>query len=169
MPIREFHVDKVLDGLGLSMDQFVDLCILLGCDYCDKIRGVGPKSAYKMIQEHGSIENMLKKIDSKKHTVPEDWKFEGARELFKNPEVKPAEECDIKWAYNRTLLFKRLSQPFLLPQVGEAGRGRPGQVHVRREGIRRGQDQERGQEAAQGQTGVYSGEAGKLKIPAKLR
>lgn len=30
---------QVLEGLGLTMDQFVDLCILCGCDYCDTIRG----------------------------------------------------------------------------------------------------------------------------------
>lgn len=30
---------QVLEGLGLNMDQFVDLCILCGCDYCDTIRG----------------------------------------------------------------------------------------------------------------------------------
>jgi flap endonuclease-1 len=39
MPIMEFELPKVLDGLGLTMPQFVDLCILLGCDYCDTIRG----------------------------------------------------------------------------------------------------------------------------------
>ncbi len=34
----------------MTQDQFVDLCILLGCDYCDKIKGVGPKNALKLIQ-----------------------------------------------------------------------------------------------------------------------
>ena len=50
MPIKEFHVAKVLEGLELTMDQFIDLCILLGCDYCDKIKGVGPKGAIKLVQ-----------------------------------------------------------------------------------------------------------------------
>ena len=26
-------------GMGLTMDQFVDVCILAGCDYCDNIKG----------------------------------------------------------------------------------------------------------------------------------
>lgn len=30
---------QILEGLNLSMDQFIDLCILSGCDYCDSIRG----------------------------------------------------------------------------------------------------------------------------------
>ncbi|KAG6532456.1 hypothetical protein ZIOFF_006301 [Zingiber officinale] len=31
--------DKVLEELRLTMDQFIDLCILSGCDYCDNIKG----------------------------------------------------------------------------------------------------------------------------------
>ena len=59
MPIKEFHLERVLAGMGLSMEQFVDLCILLGCDYCDKIRGVGPKSAYKLIQVINQLIRMM--------------------------------------------------------------------------------------------------------------
>jgi len=43
MPIKEFYLDKLLEGFEMNQDQFIDLCILLGCDYCDKIRGIGPK------------------------------------------------------------------------------------------------------------------------------
>ena len=32
-----------------SQEQFVDLCILLGCDYVDKIKGVGPKKAIELV------------------------------------------------------------------------------------------------------------------------
>ncbi|BAS87236.1 Os03g0834000 [Oryza sativa Japonica Group] len=38
-PVTEFEVSKVLEELGLTMDQFIDLCILSGCDYCENIRG----------------------------------------------------------------------------------------------------------------------------------
>ncbi|KAG6528293.1 hypothetical protein ZIOFF_010444 [Zingiber officinale] len=31
---------KVLEELRLTMDQFIDLCILSGCDYCDSIKGL---------------------------------------------------------------------------------------------------------------------------------
>ena len=49
MPIKEFHVASVYEGMGLDHDQFVDLCILLGCDYVDKIRGIGPKKAIELV------------------------------------------------------------------------------------------------------------------------
>ena len=38
-PIREIHLDKVLETLALSHSEFVDLCILMGCDYTDSIKG----------------------------------------------------------------------------------------------------------------------------------
>ena len=38
----EAPVIQVLEGLGLTPDQFVDLCILCGCDYCGTIKGILP-------------------------------------------------------------------------------------------------------------------------------
>ncbi|XP_042410161.1 flap endonuclease 1-A-like [Zingiber officinale] len=35
--VMEFDISKVLEELRLTMDQFIDLCILSGCDYCDNI------------------------------------------------------------------------------------------------------------------------------------
>lgn len=39
LPILEFNTAKALEGLGLTMDQFVDVCILAGCDYAEPIKG----------------------------------------------------------------------------------------------------------------------------------
>jgi flap endonuclease-1 len=64
---------KAIEGLGLTHDQFVDLCILLGCDYCDTIRGIGPKTALKLVREYGCIEKILDNIDRTKYGVPQSW------------------------------------------------------------------------------------------------
>ena len=42
---QQIDYAKAIAGLGITHEQFVDLCILLGCDYCDTIRGIGPKTA----------------------------------------------------------------------------------------------------------------------------
>lgn len=49
----------VLGFLGLTMNEFIDLCVLLGCDYCDNIKGIGPKNAYKLIVEYRSLDKVL--------------------------------------------------------------------------------------------------------------
>lgn len=83
LPVQEYDYAKVLEELGISADQFVDLCILCGCDYAGTIRGVGPKSALNLIRAHGTIEKVLESLDRAKHPVPEPFPFEQARKLFK--------------------------------------------------------------------------------------
>jgi flap endonuclease-1 len=81
--------------------QFIDLCILLGCDYLDPIKGIGPSTALKLIRDHKNLEGVVAHIqsDQKKLTVPEDWPYADARLLFLEPDVCPADapECDFKW------------------------------------------------------------------------
>jgi len=77
-------------------DQFVDLCILCGCDYCDTIRGIGPKTAVKLMQKHGSLEKVLENLDSK-YTIPENFDFNQARELFLRHEVTDPATFNFKW------------------------------------------------------------------------
>jgi flap endonuclease-1 len=47
--------------------QFIDLCILCGCDYTGTIRGIGPHRALELIRKHKSIEESIKHIDQAKH------------------------------------------------------------------------------------------------------
>ncbi|PSN35788.1 Flap endonuclease 1 [Blattella germanica] len=97
MPIQEFHLSKVLEGLELSQNEFIDLCILLGCDYCDSIKGIGPKRAIDLIRQHRNLETILKNLDKNKYAVPEDWMYKEARQLFLEPEVADVEKLDLKW------------------------------------------------------------------------
>ncbi|CAN0475580.1 unnamed protein product [Discosporangium mesarthrocarpum] len=40
-----------MQGLDLSYEKFVDLCILCGCDYTGSIKGIGPKKALNLIRQ----------------------------------------------------------------------------------------------------------------------
>ena len=72
--IQMMDYSKAVKGLDLTHEQFVDLCILLGCDYCDSIGGIGPKTALKLIREHKCIETILDHIkDEKKYRIPDEW------------------------------------------------------------------------------------------------
>ncbi|XP_074087423.1 flap endonuclease 1 [Macrotis lagotis] len=97
LPIQEFHLSRVLQGLGLTQEQFVDLCILLGSDYCESIRGIGPKRAIDLIQQHKSIEEIIRRLDPKKYPVPDNWLHKEAHRLFLEPEVLDAETVELKW------------------------------------------------------------------------
>ena len=75
---------------------------MLGCDYLDPIPKVGPNTALKMIREHGSLDKVVEHIRNdpkERYTIPEDWPFEDARDLFFSPDVRKADDpqCDFKW------------------------------------------------------------------------
>ncbi|XP_029381348.1 probable flap endonuclease 1 homolog [Echeneis naucrates] len=80
--VIEYSLPKLLEKLQISHEEFVDLCILLGCDYCDKIAGLGPKRALTLIQKHRTIENVVLHINRKTYSVPQIWKYREARKLF---------------------------------------------------------------------------------------
>ena len=92
--VQSISYAKAVEGLELTHAQFVDLCILLGCDYCDSIKGVGPKTALKLIKEHGDIETILTKLEGKKYVVPESWLPAQGKpeEASENDEESPPEQ-----------------------------------------------------------------------------
>ncbi|RKO99748.1 hypothetical protein CXG81DRAFT_14103 [Caulochytrium protostelioides] len=96
-PINEVSYEQVLEGLEMTKETFVDLCILLGCDYCESIRGIGPHRALALLREHQSIENILASLDPDKFTVPEDWPYAEARRLFLHPDVADPATFDFEW------------------------------------------------------------------------
>nr|XP_028591811.1 probable flap endonuclease 1 homolog isoform X1 [Podarcis muralis] len=96
--LEEISLPVVLQKLGLTQEQFVDLCILLGCDYCEKIRGLGPKKALPLLRQHGSIEQVLHSTCSaQKHPLPENWPLEETRRLFLHPEVAEPSQVVLEW------------------------------------------------------------------------
>ena len=54
----------------MTHEEFVDLCILCGCDYTHSIGGIGPGTAFKLISECKTIENVLEKIEETCKIVP---------------------------------------------------------------------------------------------------
>lgn len=68
---------------------------MLGCDYTDSIKGIGPKRAIDLITQHKSLEEILKSIDTKKYTPPENWNYDGARQLFVEPEIMDASTVEV--------------------------------------------------------------------------
>jgi flap endonuclease-1 len=105
-PVIEIKLEVALKGLGVSMDQFIDICILCGCDYTDNIEGIGPIKAHKLVIEHKDIEGVLRYVDEsnlnpkkkKKYLYDlESFDFNESRRLFKNPEVTDPETIELKW------------------------------------------------------------------------
>lgn len=93
--ILVIDLPTLLEELQFSQAQFVDFCILCGCDYCGTVRGVGAKTAYGLIRDHKTLEATLKVLGEDK--IPERFPYQEAREFFVNPEVTPAEDITLTW------------------------------------------------------------------------
>lgn len=77
--------EHVLGGLGITQAQFIDLCILLGCDYTTAgLPGIGPKRSLKMIKKYGTIEAI---IEGEKIKAPAGFTYKEARAEFEQPGV----------------------------------------------------------------------------------
>ena len=50
------------------------------------------------MKQHRSLENILANIDKKKYQIPENWPYEQARILFKEPEVESADAIELNWS-----------------------------------------------------------------------
>ncbi|MEM2942930.1 MAG: flap structure-specific endonuclease, partial [Candidatus Bathyarchaeia archaeon] len=86
------HLEKVLECLGLTREQLIDVAILLGTDYNPGgFRGVGPKTAVKLVKESGTLERAVERL--KRDSEVED--FLRIRQIFLNPEV--TDDYRIEW------------------------------------------------------------------------
>jgi hypothetical protein len=50
----------LLEAVEFSYEEFIDFCIMCGCDYNTNIPGVGPAKAYTHLVKHRTIDNIAK-------------------------------------------------------------------------------------------------------------
>jgi flap endonuclease-1 len=99
--VTEYNLEVILKELELNQDEFIDLCILLGCDYTPTIDKIGPKKAYELIKKHRSIDKIIELdpgFTTGKYQIPKNFNYKEAREYFKNPPVKHIQKEDLVWS-----------------------------------------------------------------------
>ncbi len=86
------ELEQVLKDCGITREQLVDVGILIGTDFNpDGVKGLGPKTALKLVKEHGNIENALEHLKNPEFPVEP----QRIREIFLNPKVK--DNYKIEW------------------------------------------------------------------------
>jgi len=73
-------LDMNLRLLKISREQLIDIAILVGTDYNDKVPGIGPKTALKLVRKYGDLEKA-----SKEKGFELDFPYERIREIFLDP------------------------------------------------------------------------------------
>jgi flap endonuclease-1 len=73
---------RMLEALGLTREQLVDLGILVGTDFNQGIKGIGPKKALALVRKHGSIEDMPPEIREEVGAIAD-----AVRQVYLQPDV----------------------------------------------------------------------------------
>lgn len=96
---------KMLDDLGITKEQLVDIGILIGTDFNpDGFDRIGPKTALKMIKEHGKLEE-VPQIQEKLVQID----YNEIRKIFLAPKV--ADVSEIKFGtVNYSEIVRYLSE-----------------------------------------------------------
>lgn len=86
------ELDQVLRECGITYEQLVDVGILIGTDFNpDGIKGLGPKTALKLIKEHVNLENALFHLKNAEFPVEP----RRIREIFLHPKV--SDDYKLEW------------------------------------------------------------------------
>ncbi len=101
LPSKNIYIDivpelmelsKVLKECEITYEQLIDIAILIGTDFNpDGIKGLGPKTALKLIKEHGTIEAALPHIKNAAFPHPP----QSIRDIFLKPQVR--DDYTLEW------------------------------------------------------------------------
>lgn len=92
------HLEEALSNLKLTREKLIYLSILIGTDFNDKVEGIGPKTAYKLVSENNSFKDIEKKLLEKGKKI--DFDYKEILDVFNNPIVSKNPEIE-KNSFNR--------------------------------------------------------------------
>tara|TARA_B100000902_G_scaffold272796_1_gene258704 strand:+ start:165 stop:1112 length:948 start_codon:yes stop_codon:yes gene_type:complete len=102
--IIEIDLEKLLTDIDMTMESFVDFCILSGCDYTESIPQIGPITAYNLIKKHKRIEDSL----SDKEKIYTNFDYKICRDIFTTFDYDLPEKFSMKKT-DKTVLLEFLN------------------------------------------------------------
>jgi len=79
-------LDEVLNNLEISLDQLIMIGIIIGTDFNEGVKGVGSKTALKIVKQYKNMDDVKRHIKEKYNAEIDN--FDEVFEFFKNPPVK---------------------------------------------------------------------------------
>jgi len=90
---RQIRLESNLKTLGIKHKQLVDMAILIGTDFNDGIKGIGPKRSLSLIKKNGNVENALAVIGA--DNAPTFEEIKEIRNIFIKPKV--TDDYNLNW------------------------------------------------------------------------
>jgi flap endonuclease-1 len=83
-------LSQILEENNITQEQLVEIGIMVGTDYNEGIKGVGPKTALKLIKEGKSIDEIYKQYE-----VEPEFDLQELKDIFLKPDI--TEKYTIEW------------------------------------------------------------------------
>ena len=94
---EQYYLDKILSGLEVTQDQLILAGMLIGTDFNNGVKGVGPKTALKLVKEYPTIEKIKPHIEAKFTEGDYSWDYyfpveaDEIMSYFQNPPYNDAQ------------------------------------------------------------------------------
>jgi flap endonuclease-1 len=76
-------LDTFLESYRIVREQLIDIAMLIGTDFNEGVKGIGPKTALNLIQKYGEIESLPAEIKSRM----DSQNYPAVRRFFLQPKV----------------------------------------------------------------------------------
>jgi flap endonuclease-1 len=101
------NLDETLKSLGINQKQIIWIGIMLGTDFNEGIKGIGPKTALKIAKASRSISD-IKKAVKEKFDAEFELEISEVEELFTNPEVKEIDNDSLESLFRKSYNIGKL-------------------------------------------------------------
>lgn len=110
-----YDLDIILNTLEFNQKEFVDMCILCGCDYAPKLKNINNVRAYELIKKYRNIESTeintnIEAINSARKVFLKDIK----NELIENLSKKIV-KYDFQYDNIEKFLQENIEKKYLIP------------------------------------------------------
>lgn len=96
--------EKTFEKLNISREQLIDIAILIGTDFNKGIKGVGAKTALKLILEYGDLKTVIREKSLEFEESEED--LQEIKDFFLQPQVN--EEYTIEFKSQNSDLIRKI-------------------------------------------------------------
>ena len=90
---NQIRLESNLKSLGITHKQLVDMAILIGTDFNDGVKGIGPKKSLNLIKKMGNIENAIATFGG--GNAPTFEEIKEIRKIFLKPNV--TDDYALEW------------------------------------------------------------------------
>jgi len=78
----EIDLDTTLNKLNINHEQFIELCILFGCDYCHHFNNINFDKIYNTYMHHKNIEKTIEQLSFDGYNIPKKFEYKEAKQYF---------------------------------------------------------------------------------------